>query len=92
MDGGTDGVSVGCVTDDGDTSGRQGVAVTQNSFDNPRTDAPAPTPTTTAAATAAAAAAATLRSQTSTLPAKNKDQLFPFFFFFLSSIFQRFSG
>lgn len=58
MDGGTDGVSVGCVTDDGDTSGRQGVAVTQNSFDNPRTDAPAPPPTTTAAATAAAAAAA----------------------------------
>lgn len=65
----------GCMMEFRDASGRQGVAVPQNSTQHRGTGAS----TTTAAATAA-----TLRSQTCTSPAKNKDPLFPgvFFFFF----------
>lgn len=70
-DGWTEGGMDGCVTDDRDASGRQGVAVTQNSIHQPGLDT-----STTADATAAAA---NLRSQISELSAKNIDPLFPFF-------------
>lgn len=63
-----------CMMDFRDSSGRQGVALPQNSIQHRGMGAS----TITTAATAA-----TLRSQTCTLPAKNKDPLFPgccFFF------------